>query len=234
MVFNMDPLLPPQISPELVLVSPPEVARAVREALEPPPASTVAPRPAEASAPVLDEPAAAPLPPPRSDVPRAPAPVPRPKRFGSPALAAAGALVLVAAGFLAGRELGVNHRSPAASRAAPDAAASSTQSALPSSAKAPKVPSASPTTGKERQPLVTWKPRAGLRRYRFDLISGRVTILTIVTNEPRMRIPLTWPNAGRIRHLAPGRYRWTVRPATAASSRLIARGAVTIGKPGKS
>ena len=81
--------------------------------------------------------------------------------------------------------------------------------------------------------MISWKPRPGIRRYRFDLVTGRVAILTIVTDEPRAQLPLSWPNAGRLRRLVPGHYTWTVRPA-AGAPRVIARGVVTIPKPNKS
>jgi hypothetical protein len=53
-------------------------------------------------------------------------------------------------------------------------------------------------------------------------------ILTILTDEPRAKIPLTFPNAGRRSRLAPGTYHWSVRAATAGPSRVLAHGTVKV------
>jgi hypothetical protein len=227
--FEKDPDTPAQISPELVLVSPPEVARAAREALE---QSSARDR-LEALAMPNGVPAQAAPGPPKAlpSVPSLTRPTSPPGRLSRSRLVlAAAALVLVAGGFFAGRELKRQHGAPAASPAVSDAAQTVRAPGSATSPAGAKKRPAAPAT----LPLVTWKAKPGVRRYRFDLLSGRVAILTIVTNEPRARIPLTWPNAGRRRHLAPGRYGWTVRPASNGPAGLIARGTITIRKPRRS
>lgn len=212
-MFEDDSGIPTQVSPELVLVSPPDVARAAREALEP------------RSRPPRVEPPAEPKP----DPPVAQAPVPPARRSRPRVLLAAAALVLVGGGFLAGRQLSGQRRAPTAS---PAASQTEERAGAPTTVRS--VRTAKRRAALTRLPLVTWRPKPGVRRYRFDLLSGRVAILTIMTDEPRAQIPLTWPNAGHRRHLAPGRYRWTVRAATDGRGALIARGTVTIRRPHRS
>jgi hypothetical protein len=225
--FDTDLDAPLHVSPELVLVSPPDVARAAREALAPPP-------PEDAVMPVASAAATAPVADPR---PAPTAPVPAPVRAGrrgpGRALLSAAAIALVAGGFFAGREF-TGHTSRSAPAAAPTATA---PVASAPTGSGPAETAASTTSQVRRTrpalPVVSWKPRRGIRRYRFDLVTGRVAILTIITDEPRAQLPLSWPNAGRRRHLVPGRYAWTVRAATGAS-RVIARGTVTIPRFNKS
>lgn len=251
--------VPAEISPELVLVSPPEEARAAREALteprpqKPVPVSSAAPRaevlrqvvPAEA--PVVE--ARPPELQPATFAPPPPAPTPAaPVRRRSRWLLLAFAAVLAAGGFLVGRELGDSHGNgtaaprPATAQSLPQegATAGHAQSGgtkTPStSAAAGKTPSTSSaalgqTTRSPRvepPPAVSWKARPGVRHYRLDLVRRGAVVLTILTDEPRADIPLTFPNAGRRSHLAPDRYEWRVRAATAGPSRVLAHGTVTV------
>jgi hypothetical protein len=243
---------PAQISPELVLVSPPDEARAAREALGEPspkrsPAST-APARAEAvrrAASVEEEVAEAPLvvapPSPRPAPPRVPpaatrpvppAPAQRPRR--SRWLLLATALVLGAAGFAVGRELGRHHdRSTPATRPATAVPASATAptTAPARSSRTSSSTGAKPSTrpaGAARSAAVSWRPRPTVRHYRLDLLRGRAVVLTILTDEPRAKIPRTFPNAGRRSRLEPGVYQWRVRAATAGPSRVLAHGTVRV------
>jgi hypothetical protein len=211
--YDTDLNPPPYLSPELVLVSPPEVARAAREALEPRFYDDAAPPLRKAQPPLA--PVLAPARPPSTA-----------RRRIIPVLLPAGAAALLAAGFFAGRQVSGERASSApATTPAPSVLGESTAKTAAASTRA--RPARPPL------PVVSWKPRPGIRRYRFDLVTGRVAILTIVTDEPRAQLPLSWPNAGRRRRLAPGRYAWTVR-AAAGASRVIARGTVTIPKPSRS
>jgi hypothetical protein len=225
--FDTDLDAPLHLSPELVLVSPPDVARAAREALEPPPPEDAVAPLRKVTAPVRPaDPQPAPVVP--APAPAAPSAV---RRLPGRPLLLAAAIVLVGGGFLAGRELS-GHEPQSVPAAAPATAATSApattgSTSLTSSAISPARPR------RPAQPVVSWKPRPGIRRYRFDLFTGRVAILTIVTDEPHAQLPLSWPNAGRRRRLQPGRYAWTVRAAT-GTSRVIARGTVTVPKPSQS
>src|SRR3954449_10570610 len=227
--FDTDPDAPLAVSPELVLVSPPDVARAAREALEPPSlADDIEPLPNLAKpVPVAEHRPAPPVHAPAA----APAPAERRSRAWVVLLAVA--IALVASGFFAGRELS-GRTSQSASEVAPTATAPAPSAP---EASAPPETAASPTSSEPSTrpalPVVSWKPRPGIRRYRFDLVTGRVAILTIVTDEPRAQLPLSWPNAGQRRHLAPGRYTWRGSPAPGAAG-LTARGAVTIPKSSQS
>jgi hypothetical protein len=261
--FAKDSDAPAQISPELVLVSPPEEARAAREALPEPgsPATVPVSRPALRAEPLGQVPPearvmAAPLPgPPPASVPMPPpaappapaAPLPRRR---SRWLLLVPALVLGASGFVAGRELGDRHgsggaaaepataqlipqrRSTTASAQRPETSTGRTSSArtTTSSTAATKAPSQRPEAkpAPKPAPVVSWKARPGVGHYRLDLLRGGVVILTILTDQPSTKIPLTWPNAGRRRRLTPGTYRWTVRAATARTSRLLAHGTITV------
>jgi len=251
--------VPAEISPELVLVSPPEEARAAREALtEPRPQKPVTVSSAAPRAEVLRQvvPAAAPVaearPPELQSAtfaPPPPAPTPAaPVRRRSRWLLLAFAAVLAAGGFLVGRELGDSHGNgtaaprPATAQSLPQGGATAGQAQsgntkTPStSAAAGKTPSTSSaavgqTTRSPRvepPPAVSWKARPGVRHYRLDLVRRGAVVLTILTDEPRANIPLTFPNAGRRSHLAPGAYEWRVRAATTGPSRVLAHGIVTV------
>jgi hypothetical protein len=76
--------------------------------------------------------------------------------------------------------------------------------------------------------VVSWKARPGVRHYRLDVLRGGAVILTILTDAPRTKIPLTWPNAGHVRRLTRGTYGWTVRAATTGPSRLLAHGTFAV------
>lgn len=209
---------PAQISPELVLVAPPEEARAAREALEEPRPVDTPPAPRNMRPP---EPVASP---PLVEAPPSVRPALMRRRSRLLLPAALLAVALVAGGFVVGRQLGNGHTPGTAAVAQPPAPpappgrsgtrqASST--AAPQSKNAPSAP------------LVSWKAQPGIRHYRLDLVRGGAVVLTILTDEPSTRIPLRWPNAGRFRHLAKGTYTWRVRAATAGPSRLVAHGTFT-------
>jgi hypothetical protein len=218
---------PAQISPELVLVSPPEEARAAREALpERPSLPTVrAFRP-----PLRAEPGGQVAP---EAVPPAPA-APSPRRR-SRWLLIVPALVLAGCGFLVGRQLGERRGSNSAATepatAQPVPQQTTTTTAAPRSGTgtgrtSSNAPSRRPQV--KPAPIVSWKARPGIRSYRLDLLHGGVVILTILTDQPSTKIPLTWPNAGRRRRLTPGTYTWTVRAATARASRPLADGTIRV------
>ena len=63
---------------------------------------------------------------------------------------------------------------------------------------------------------------------------GQNVLLTFLTEEPRLRVPTSWYNAGRRRKLEPGRYRWYVWPSERSRNMgspgtSLARGEFTIG-----
>jgi len=246
---------PAQISPELVLVAPPEEARAAREALAEPqaperaqprkqaPAAVPAPRaevlrravPTATSAvavPRAEAPRVAPPPPPPPPVPVAPV---RRRRPGVLMLGVA--LALAAGGFVAGRQLGERNdgssaavrpgtvqsvSQPGTTNAQPQSNGTTVARSTSTAAAATTAPPA-PTA-----PSVSWKPHAGVRHYRLDLVRKGAVVLTILTDQPRADIPLKYPNAGRESRLAPGTYAWRVRAGTARPSRVLAHGTVRV------
>jgi hypothetical protein len=252
--------VPAEISPELVLVSPPEEARAAREALTEPrpqksvPVSSAAPRaevlrqvvPAEA--PVVEARPSEPQPATFAPPPPPPTPAAPVRRRRSRWLLLAFAAVLAAGGFLVGRELGDRHGNGSAAprpataqslpqRAEPTGQAQSagTRAQSTSSAAGKTQSTSSAAVGQstrsphvEPPPVVSWRARPGVRHYRLDLVRGGAVVLTILTDEPRADIPLTFPNAGRRSHLAPGAYEWRVRAATARPSGVLAHGTVMV------
>jgi len=64
--------------------------------------------------------------------------------------------------------------------------------------------------------------------YRLDLFRGGAVIPTIQTDEASTRIPLTWPNAGRVSRLTSGTYAWTVPAASSGPSQVLAHGSFTV------
>ena len=228
--FAKDSDAPAQISPELVLVSPPEEARAAREALpeRPSPPTVPASRP-----PLRAELGGGHVAP--EAVPPAPAARAPAARRRSRWLLIVPALVLAACGFVVGRQLGERRGS---NSAAAEPATQEPVSRKPTTTAAVQQPGTS--TGRTSSnapsrrprakpaPVVSWKARPGIRSYRLDLLRGGVVILTILTDQPSTKIPLTWPNAGRRRRLTPGTYTWTVRPATARASRPLAHGTIRV------
>jgi hypothetical protein len=244
--FVKDPAPPAEVSPELVLVSPPEVARAAREALSEPPSVREPPASGRSES-VSQEPSSvqpAPPRPVRAPPPAVPAPTePSNRRRWSRVLLPALALFLAVGGFVASRQPGDRPEvqgtatTPTASRARAAESGSSSPndqgagalretSPAPSAAPAAAAQHSSPKAAP--RPSITWKREPGVRHYRVDIVRRGVPILTILTDEPYTQIPLTWPNAGRRRHLGPGTYAWTVRGATSRRSAVIARGAITI------
>jgi hypothetical protein len=223
--FAKDSDAPAQISPELVLVSPPEEARAAREALperpSPPTVRAFRPPPrAEPGGQVAPE----------AEPPAAPSP-----RRRSRWLLIVPALVLAACGFVVGRQLGERRGSNSAAAepatAQPVPRQTTTTAAAPRSGTSTgRTSSNAPSRRPQAKPapIVSWKARPGIRSYRLDLLRGGVVILTILTDQPSTKIPLTWPNAGRRRRLTPGTYTWTVRAATARASRPLAHGTIRV------
>jgi hypothetical protein len=63
-------------------------------------------------------------------------------------------------------------------------------------------------------PFLTWSVRPGGSRYWVDLTivrsHGEQVLLTFMTEEPRLRVPTSWYNAGRRRKLVRAHYRWYV------------------------
>jgi hypothetical protein len=240
---------PAQTSPELVLVSPPEEAQAAREALTEPqpetaPVANQAPRSVALRQVVAPEERLVAVPPPKPppasfappSLPSAPAAPARRRR--SRMLLLAFALVLAAGGYVVGRQLGERHR-PGAAAAVPATAqsvsqpAATTGSAQSAGARTRSTSSvAGPqSTGPPRAapaPAVSWKAQPGVRHYRLDVVRGGAVVLTILTDEPRASIPLTFPNAGRRSRLAPGTYQWRVSAATARPSRVLSHGTVRV------
>jgi hypothetical protein len=240
---------PAQISPELVLVSPPEEARAAREALAEPPAEparlpAAAPRaevlrqagPVEAPVAPTPPPRPAPERPAQPPPPAPPAPVQRQRRR-SRWLLVGFALVLAAGGFAVGRELGRRHDSGAAATRPGASEPASQPAATTAPAQSTGTRSTSSGAGSEstrppsapQLPVVSWKPQRGVRHYRLDLVRQGAVVLTILTDEPQASIPRTFPNAGRRSHLVRGTYQWRVRAATARPSRILASGLVKLG-----
>jgi hypothetical protein len=249
--FVNDPAAPaevspePQVSPELVLVSPPELARAAREALADPPffrepptsgrSESVSPEPASLQ-PTHPLPVVAPSP----EVP-APAEASNRRRWTRVLLPAL-ALSLAVGGFVASGQLRDRRgaQSTASTPTASQARATKSTSATPKDQTTGAVrrtspaSTAAPATEQHSspktaaRPSITWKRKPGAQHYRVDIVRGGAPILTILTDEPWTQIPLTWPNAGRRRHLAPGTYAWTVRGAKSRRSAVIAHGSITI------
>jgi len=239
---------PAQTSPELVLVSPPEEAQAAREALtEPQPPETApvanqAPRSVALRQVVAPEPRLVAVPPPEPPPASFPAPLPAPaapsRRRRSRLLLGAVALVLTAGGFFAGSRLGDRNRAgsaaPGPSTAQSVPVRQSTNAAAQGVGTRTRQTSSAAASATSRQqgaahpPAVSWKARPGVRHYRLDLVRGGAVVLTILTDEPRAKIPLTFPNAGRRSRLAPGTYQWRVSAATARPSRVLSRGAVSV------
>jgi hypothetical protein len=241
---------PAQTSPELVLVSPPEEAQAAREALTEPQAPETAPVAVQAPRSVALRQVAAPEPrlvavPPPEPLPAslAPAPLPAPaapsRRRRSRLLLGAVALVLTAGGFFAGSRLGDRNRAgnaapaPSAAQRVPQQQQSTTAAAqrpgTGTTTARTSSAAVSATSGRpSAAPVVSWNARPAVRHYRLDLVRGGAVVLTILTDEPRAKIPLTFPNAGRRSRLAPGTYHWSVRAATAGPSRVLAHGTVKV------
>jgi hypothetical protein len=239
---------PAQTSPELVLVSPPEEAQAAREALTEPqpetaPVANQAPRSVALRQVVAPEERLVAVPPPKPPPasfapPLPPAPAVPARRRRSRMLLLAFALVLAAGGFVVGRQLGERHR-PGAAAAVPATAQSVSQPAATtgraqsagarthSTSAAAGPQSTSPPRGAPA-PAVSWKAQPGVRHYRLDVVRGGAVVLTILTDEPRASIPLTFPNAGRRSRLAPGTYQWRVSAATARPSRVLSHGTVKV------
>jgi hypothetical protein len=239
---------PAQTSPELVLVSPPEEAQAAREALTEPqpetaPVANQAPRSVALRQVVAPEERLVAVPPPKPRPasfapPPPPAPAAPARRGRSRMLLLAFALVLAAGGYVVGRQLGERHR-PGAAAAVPATAqsvsqpAATTGRAQSAGARTRSTSSvAGPqSTGPPRAapaPAVSWKAQPGVRHYRLDVVRGGAVVLTILTDEPRASIPLTFPNAGRRSRLAPGTYQWRVSAATARPSRVLSHGTVRV------
>jgi hypothetical protein len=240
---------PAQTSPELVLVSPPEEAQAAREALTEPQSETAtvasqAPRSVALRQVVAPEERLVavppPKPPPASFAPPSlpPAPAAPARRRRSRMLLLAVALALAAGGFVVGRQLGERHR-PAAAAAIPATAQSVSQPAATTgraqsagartrSTSAVAGPQSTSPPRAAPAPAVSWKARPGVRHYRLDVVRGGAVVLTILTDEPRASIPLTFPNAGRRSRLAPGTYQWRVSAATARPSRVLSHGTVRV------
>jgi hypothetical protein len=63
-------------------------------------------------------------------------------------------------------------------------------------------------------PFLTWSARPGGSRYWVDLTivrsHGEQVLLTFMTEEPRLRVPTSWYNAGRRLKLVRAHYRWYV------------------------
>jgi len=242
---------PAQTSPELVLVSPPEEAQAAREALTEPQPETAtvtnqAPRSVALRQVVAPEEQLVAVPPPKPppasfappSLPPAPAAPARRRRSRMLLLAFAFALALAAGGFVVGRQLGERHR-PGAAAAIPATAQSVSQPAATTGrAQSAGARTHSTSSGAGPQstsppraapaPAVSWKARPGVRHYRLDVVRGGAVVLTILTDEPRASIPLTFPNAGRRSRLAPGTYQWRVSAATARPSRVLSHGTVRV------
>ena len=249
---------PAQTSPELVLVSPPEEAQAAREALTEPQPETAtvtnqAPRSVALRQVVAPEEQLVAVPPPKPppasfappSLPPAPAAPARRRRSRMLLLAFAFALALAAGGFVVGRQLGERHR-PGAAAAIPATAQSVSQPAA-TTGRAQSAGARTHSTGARTRstssvaglqstsppraapaPAVSWKARPGVRHYRLDVVRGGAVVLTILTDEPRASIPLTFPNAGRRSRLAPGTYQWRVSAATARPSRVLSHGTVRV------
>jgi hypothetical protein len=241
---------PAQTSPELVLVSPPEEAQAAREALTEPQPETAtvasqAPRSVALRQVVAPEERLVVVPPPKArPASFAPPPSPPPapaapaRRRRSRMLLLAFALALAAGGFVVGRQLGERHR-PAAVAAIPATAQSVSHPAATTGraqSAGARTRSTSSVAGPQSTsppraapaPAVSWKARPGVRHYRLDVVRGGAVVLTILTDEPRASIPLTFPNAGRRSRLAPGTYQWRVSAATARPSRVLSHGTVRV------
>ena len=242
---------PAQTSPELVLVSPPEEAQAAREALTEPQPETAtvtnqAPRSVALRQVVAPEERLVAVPPPKPppasfappSLPPAPAAPARRRRSRMLLLAFAFALALAAGGFVVGRQLGERHR-PGAAAAIPATAQSVSQPAATTGraqSAGARTHSTSSVAGRQSTsppraataPAVSWKARPGVRHYRLDVVRGGAVVLTILTDEPRASIPLTFPNAGRRSRLAPGTYQWRVSAATARPSRVLSHGTVRV------
>ena len=249
---------PAQTSPELVLVSPPEEAKAAREALTEPQPETAtvtnqAPRSVALRQVVTPEERLVAVPPPKPppasfappSLPPAPAAPARRRRSRMLLLAFAFALALAAGGFVVGRQLGERHR-PGAAAAIPATPQSVSQPAA-TTGRAQSAGARTHSTGARTRstssvagpqstsppraapaPAVSWKARPGVRHYRLDVVRGGAVVLTILTDEPRASIPLTFPNAGRRSRLAPGTYQWRVSAATARPSRVLSHGTVRV------
>jgi hypothetical protein len=239
---------PAQTSPELVLVSPPEEAQAAREALTEPqpetaPVANQAPRSVALRQVVAPEERLVAVPPPKPlpasfAPPLPPAPAAPARRRRSRTLLLAFALVLAAGGFGVGRQLGERHR-PGAAAAVPATAQSVSQPAATTgraqsagartrSTSAVAGPQSTSPPHAAPAPAVSWKAQPGVRHYRLDVVRGGAVVLTILTDEPRASIPLTFPNAGRRSRLAPGTYQWRVSAATARPSRVLSHGTVRV------
>lgn len=240
---------PAQTSPELVLVSPPEEAQAAREALaepQPPetePVAKQAPRSVALRQVVPPEPRLVAVAPPEPQPATfAPAPLPAPaapsRRRRSRVLLGVLALVLTAGGFAAGSRLGDRNRAgspavgPTTAQRAPQRQSTTAAAQSPGTGTRQTSSTAVSATGRPPSaapaPVVSWKSRPSVRHYRLDLVRGGAVVLTILTDEPRAKIPLTFPNAGRRSRLVPGTYEWRVSAATAAPSRVLAHGTVKV------
>ena len=67
-----------------------------------------------------------------------------------------------------------------------------------------------------------WPAVKGATAYRFSLFRGGRRVLERTTRETRLPLPTRWRYAGVPRTLAPGSYRWVVRPLRRVGSKLSA------------
>jgi hypothetical protein len=224
------------VTPELVLVATPEEAELARTGLpEEPWTLAYSPLPrkpaANGSQSAVLQPSSAPV-----RVREEPAPAPPAKRRRRPlrralllGLALLAGVAAVALAFRredsAPKTSAPVQRTTASTASTPASTASTPASTTPSPSKTTSGKAASgsrPPRSAGRPlraaaapaaPTLHWKPRAGVSSYWVVLsrVSGRrsTVILTFVTNDPRLKVPRSWNNAGRRQRLAPGRYRWS-------------------------
>ena len=93
--------------------------------------------------------------------------------------------------------------------------------AAPSSVPAPTTPAADetkdpPAPAGPRPMTFGWIPIRNARVYLVEFFKGPQKIFEAQTGRTRLTVPAHWSYEGRRHSLAPGRYRWTVRPGLGA------------------
>jgi hypothetical protein len=74
-----------------------------------------------------------------------------------------------------------------------------------------------------RPTTFAWVPVEKARAYRVEIFRGDRRIFVARTAKPRLTVPARWRYQGRRHTLAPGRYRWLVRPAFGGAARNLGK-----------